>query len=296
MTKLELLLKDGKATKPYLRSVFHIDNSLNGGKIGWRLSFVQQRPSTASTPTQNSLLRKSLAINDWVTYTAIITTTEKFLEETFKEHWAGENLFFVSQNQDGSPVNKNIPGEFKIIDELISADALYQVEEGTSTVFVVESFTINPYRVKSMLPVSNPRTGDPVLITAPDGVSRPYYRHTEIRSKAELFGAAEMQSIGDYVKLATNGGEEKPFILLPSTLGDLMSKPATMDVARQLMANPYLVIDLSSNVPFTTAAEKVGIGNLLGARTVELDETVQLEDFPMEPGIGKFLKSNISSK
>jgi hypothetical protein len=263
MTKLEVLLKDGKATKPYLRSVFRVDNTMRGGKAGWRLSFVQQRESVAATPTQNSLLRKSLAINGWITYTAIITTTEKFLKETFQEDWTGENLFFVSQNQNGTAVDSSIEGDYRIVDSLVTADALFGLEEGATTICVVESFTVNPYRATTMQPVSNPQTGNPVLVMAPDGKARPYYRHTEIRAKAELFGA-EVQTIADYVKLATSG-EEKPHILLPSLLGDLMSKPGTIDTAMHLMNNPYDIVDLGYETPVTTAAEKVGIGNLLNA-------------------------------
>ena len=264
MTKLEVLLKDGKATKPYLRAAFRVDNTARGGKAGWRLSFVQQRESVSATPTQNTLLRKSLAINGWITYTAIITTTEKFLKETFLEDWTGENLFFVSQNQNGTAVDSNIEGDYRVVDSLITADALFGIEEGGTTICVVESFTVDPFRATTMQPVSNPQTGNPVLVMAPDGKPRPYYRHTEIRSKAELFGA-EVQYITDYVRLATSGGEEKPHILLPSVIGNLMSKPGTIDTAIHLMKNPYDVIDLGYDVPVTTAAEKVGIGNLLNA-------------------------------
>lgn len=264
MTKLELLLKDGKATKPYLRGAFRVDNTARGGKAGWRLSFVQQRESVAATPTQNSLLRKSLAINNWVTHTAIITTTEKFLKETFQEDWTGENLFFVSQNQNGTAVDSNIEGDYRVVDALITADALFGMPEDSTTITVVESFTVNPYRATTMQAVTNPQTDNPVMVMAPDGKARPYYRHTEIRAKAEVFGT-EVQTIADYVKLATSGGEEKPMILLPSLLGDLMSKPGTIDTARHLLENPYDIIDLGYETPVTTPAEKVGIGNLLNA-------------------------------
>lgn len=261
MTKLDLLLKDGKATKPYLRSVFYVDNTARGGKAGWRASFIQQKPAKASNPNQNSLLRKALAINSWVSYTAIMTVTEKFLKETFQEDWTDENLFFVSQNQNGSAVDSSIVGDYKVVDSLITADMFFGVEENdATTIFVVESFTTNPYRATTMQPVLNPQSGKPVLALAPDGKARPYFRHTELRVQSELFGLQD-QSIGDYT--SKKNADENALILLPSMITQMMSQPGTFDAIQHLLENPYDLIDLGYDVPVTTSAERSAANKLL---------------------------------
>jgi hypothetical protein len=260
-TQLDQLLETGKATKPYIRAIFYQDNRARGGKAGYRATIVQQSPAKASAPSQNSLLRVALGINAWVTNTAIITLNEKVIREKFP-NWDGKNIFFVSQNLNGSSVDSNIEGDYTVVDKALSADEFFGVENDETTIVVIESFTPNPYRV-NMAPVLNPVSRQPVKVLTPEGNSAPYYRHTEIRLVSELHGL-ENQSIQQYVEKVKNG--DKAHILLPSQVVQMASNDASLEVLTSLMEDPYTVPSVLTNSVNAAKLEEAEITLLTGIK------------------------------
>lgn len=259
MTNLESLLKNGKCVdKPYLRGVYFSQK----GTPGWRMIFTQNNKITQK-PNGNSLLTKALALNDYITTTAIMTTSKKFLDSVGIS--TEKNTFYMESNASGTPINANIPGEFAIEDKLITADDLFGVEAGATFIVNIESPFANPF-LQEHLPVLNPAKGQAVMIMGNDGKFHEYYRHNELRLVAETpFGH---QSIAQFFEKLTN--DEFPMYATPSvilSLGKYDDENKT-DHLTQLSTNPYLKFKLSvtKNVEQANANSKfeAAIGELLG--------------------------------
>lgn len=232
MTQLEKLLKEGKCTNPYLRAVYKTTK----GAQGWRMMFSQNIKRPVKTGG-NSLVAASLAISGEITVTAIMTTNEKFLQS--KGIDTTVNTFYIENNASGNPVNNNIPGEFQIVDELITADELYGLEDGATFILNIESFFANPFLADPQ-PVINPGKGIVVMELGPDGNYHPYYRHNELRLKAET--PFENQSIADFT---AKFGKEPVYHTVPSTLVSLANydRDNKTTYVKQLLSNPYLQIE-----------------------------------------------------
>lgn len=239
MTNLETLLKNGKLIdRPALRAVYYAQT----GTPGWRMVFTQNNKSVVK-PNGNSLLTKSLVLNDYITTTAIMTTNEKFLKSVGIA--TDKNTFYMESNASGIAINANIPGEFAIDDKIIYADQLFEVEQGETFIVNVESPFANPF-LKQHLPVINPSKNAPVLVMGTDGQLHPYFRHNELRLKSETpFGH---QSIAQFYEKLTN--EDFPLYATPAVILSLTKydQEKGTDFVSKMTANPYLQFNLNAQV------------------------------------------------